>query len=57
MVNAWLASGSTHNYSLTIPPTPVLTNVVIFTQSAVLGNGNTADNTTSNGIRGLIGNL
>ncbi|MFN6192788.1 MAG: hypothetical protein ACK5BN_03080, partial [Planctomycetota bacterium] len=57
VVNAWLASGSTHNYSLTIPPTPVLTNVVIFTQSAVLGNGNTADNTTSNGIRGLIGNL
>lgn len=57
VVNAWLASGSTHNYSLTIPPTPVLNNVVIFTQSAVLGNGNTADNTTSNGIRGLIGNL
>jgi hypothetical protein len=30
---------------------------VVFTQSAVLGNGLAADNTTSNGIRGSIGNL
>ena len=58
VVNVWLATGAaSRGYSLTIPPTPVLNNVVIFTQSAVLGNGNAADNTTSNGIRGSLGNL
>jgi hypothetical protein len=30
---------------------------VIFTQSAILGNGSSSDNTTSNGIRGTVGNL
>ena len=57
VVNAWLASGATHNYSLTIPPSPVLNSVEIFTQSAVLGNAGLAENTTSNGIKGTIGNL
>jgi hypothetical protein len=57
VVNAWLASGSTHNYSLTIPPSPSLNNFVIFTQSAILGNGSSSDNTTSNGIQGTVGNL
>jgi hypothetical protein len=57
VANAWLASGSTHNYSLTIPPSPSLNNFVIFTQSAILGNGSSSDNTTSNGIQGTVGNL
>lgn len=57
VVNAWLASGSTHNYSLTIPPSPSLNNFEIYTQSAILGNGSSADNTTSNGIKGTVGNL
>jgi hypothetical protein len=58
VVNVWLATGaSSRGYSLTIPSSPVLNNVVVFTQSAVLGNGLAADNTTSNGIRGSIGNL
>jgi hypothetical protein len=57
VVSAWVAAGPTHAYALTIPPSPVLNNVVVFTQSAVLGNGLAADNTTSNGIRGSIGNL
>mgnify|MGYP003349726187 CR=1 FL=1 len=35
----------------------VLLGVELFTQSAVLGNGSLADNTTSNGIKGTIGNL
>jgi hypothetical protein len=56
VVNAWVASGSTHTYGLTIPPSPVLNNFVVFTQSAVLGVGSAMDNATSNGIRGRIGN-
>jgi len=57
LINAWLSAGVTHNYSLTIPPSPSLNNFVLFTQSVCLGNGSMADNITSNGIRGLIGNL
>jgi hypothetical protein len=57
VLNVWFAAGATHNYSLAIPSSPSLNNVVIFTQSAVLGNGLMSDNVTSNGIRGLIGNL
>jgi hypothetical protein len=57
VANAWLASGATHNYSLTIPPSPSLNNFEIYTQSAVLGNGSAADNSTSNGIKGKVGNL
>ncbi len=57
VVNAWVASGPTHAYALTIPPSPALNNFAIFTQAAVLGAGSATDNATSNGIRGLIGNL
>ena len=57
VVSAWVVAGPTHSYALTIPPSPVLNNVVIFTQSAVLGVAAATDNATSNGIRGSIGNL
>lgn len=57
LVNAWFSAGSTHNYALTIPPSPSLNDVLIYTQSAILGNGQLSDNTTTNGIVGKIGNL
>ena len=57
VVSAWVVAGPTHSYALTIPPSPVLNNFVIFTQSAVLGVAAATDNATSNGIRGSIGNL
>jgi hypothetical protein len=60
VVNAWLASGATHSYSLALPTltsSPSLVGVELFTQSAVLGNGSLSDNSTSNGIKGTLGNL
>jgi hypothetical protein len=58
VLNAWISTGVTHNYSLTIPSSPPgLNNVVVFTQSVCLGNGLMTDNITSNAIRGLVGNL
>jgi hypothetical protein len=57
VVNAWFSTGATHNYSLTIPSSPVLNNFVVYTQSACLGNGLMTDNTTSNAVRGVVGNL
>jgi hypothetical protein len=57
VLNVWFAAGATHNYALAIPASPSLNNVVIYTQSAILGNGSLADNVTSNGIAGMIGNL
>ena len=56
VVNAWFSTGTTHNYSLAIPPSPSLNNFVLYTQSVCLG-ATFADNLTSNGVRGLIGNL
>jgi hypothetical protein len=57
LLNAWISTGVTHNYSLVIPPSPSLNNFVLYTQSVCLGNGSMADNITSNGIRGVVGNL
>jgi hypothetical protein len=57
VLNAWFSSGPTHTYSLAIPPSPSLNNFTLFTQSACLGNGLMTDNTTSNAIQGVVGNL
>ncbi len=54
----WFAAGVNHNYSFTIPNTPVLNNFHLFTQSVVLdATVNLALTITSNGIDGKIGDF
>jgi hypothetical protein len=57
VLNVWFNTGTTHNWSFTIPPSPSLNNFQLFMQSACLGNASLAETITSNGIRGNIGNL
>jgi hypothetical protein len=60
VLNAWIVTGATHGYSLSIPNNPALVNFHVFTQSAVFQPGvNTllGGVITSNGIDGKIGDL
>jgi len=57
VLNVWFSTGTTHNWSFTIPPSPSLNNFQLFMQSACLGNVSLAETITSNGVRGNIGNL
>ncbi|MFN9274769.1 MAG: hypothetical protein ACK6D2_03455 [Planctomycetota bacterium] len=57
ILNIWFNTGATRTYSFTIPPTPTLNGVALYTQAVVLGNATLADSITSNGIAGIIGNL
>ena len=59
VTNAWLVSGATHTYSLSIPNNPALLNLNLYTTSAVfqVPQVNALGAITSNGIRGMVGNL
>ncbi len=59
VTNAWLVSGATHTYSLSIPNNPALLNLNLFTTSAVfqVPSVNALGAITSNGVRGVVGNF
>src|SRR5262245_57099208 len=60
LLNVWVVTGPIHTYSLAIPVTPILYGFSLFTQAAVLVPGVNSllgGTLTSNGIRGMIGNL
>lgn len=57
VVNAWFSAGTTHTYSFSIPPSPSLNSLQLYTQSAILGLATLSDTITSNGVVGKIGNL
>ena len=59
VTNAWLVSGATHTYSLSIPNNPALLNFNLFTTSAVfqVPQINALGAITSNGVQGKIGDL
>jgi hypothetical protein len=56
---AWFVAGPTHAYSLAIPSNPSLLNLDLYTSSAVfqVPAVNALGAITSNGIKGVIGNL
>lgn len=55
-LSVWVSTGTTHNYSFTIPATPSANNFHLFTQSVGLA-APFSLNLTSNGIDGKVGNL
>jgi hypothetical protein len=58
--NMWLPNGLWHSYSASVPSSPMLTNLRIYTMAVALQPGvNTLLGGTiiSNGIAGTIGNL
>jgi hypothetical protein len=59
VTNAWLVTGPTHAYSLSIPSNPALLSLNLYTTSAVfqVPQVNSLGAITSNGIQGLVGNL
>jgi hypothetical protein len=59
VTNGWLVSGATRTYSLPIPSNPALLNLNLHTTTAVFQAPpvNALGAITSNGIRGVVGNL
>ncbi|HEX6812916.1 MAG TPA: hypothetical protein VF384_14930 [Planctomycetota bacterium] len=59
VMNAWIVTGATHNYSFAVPALPSLLNVHVFTQSAVfqVPSVNPFGAITSNGVGGKIGDI
>lgn len=55
-VDAWVATGNSHVYSLAVPNNPALVNVHLYANAAVLQSGvNAFGAITSNGVDGTLG--
>ena len=58
LINAWIVTGNVHTHGLTLPNSPALVNLHVFTTSAVFQPGvNAFGAITANGIDGKIGDL
>ena len=58
VLNAWFATGATYGYSLSIPSSPALINLQIYSTALVLQPGvNAFGGITSNGVAGRLGDV
>jgi hypothetical protein len=58
VLNAWFATGVTYGYSLSIPTSPALINLQIYSTALVLQPGvNAFGGITSNGVAGRLGDV